>query len=93
LIDELLVADDSSALRKRVADALQRFGLARERVTLVDEADDAPAVFTPLSPDLVLVDAVLPRRVRRSLEADPGPRHRGRPPRRRGWHPGAGWIR
>lgn len=59
-VESVFVVDDSPAIQATVEDALDRLGLPSDRVTVLDTGDDALAVFTPLSPDLVLLDTSMP---------------------------------
>lgn len=59
-VEDVLVVDDSPAIRSTVEDALANLGLPSEHVTVVDSGDDALAAFTPLAPDLVLLDTSMP---------------------------------
>lgn len=59
-LEHVLVVDDSPAIRKTVADALANLGVPEDRMTVLESGDDALATFTPLSPDLVLMDTSMP---------------------------------
>lgn len=59
-VESVFVVDDSPAIQATVEDALDRLGLPSDRVTVLDTGDDALPVFTPLSPDLVLLDTSMP---------------------------------
>lgn len=59
-VDHVLVVDDSPAIRQTVADALANLGVPEDRMTVLESGDDALATFTPLAPDLVLLDTSMP---------------------------------
>lgn len=59
-VDRVLVVDDSPAVRQTVKDALDNLGIPEDRVTVLGSGDDALEAFTPLSPDLVLLDTSMP---------------------------------
>lgn len=59
-VDGVLVVDDSPAVRNRIEESLAKLGVPEHRVTLMDSADDALETFSPMSPDLVLLDTSMP---------------------------------
>lgn len=59
-VEHVLVVDDSPAVRRTVEEALSTLGVPADRVTILESGDDALEAFSPLSPDLVLLDTSMP---------------------------------
>lgn len=59
-VGDVLVVDDSPAVRRKVANALADLGVPEDRMTVLASGDEALETFTPLSPGLVLLDTSMP---------------------------------
>lgn len=59
---QMLVADDSPAIRTVITDALQETGVREEDIETVDNGADAVERYREMEPDVVFMDLNMPRK-------------------------------
>lgn len=59
-IDQVLVIDDSPAIRQALAENLRKVGIRESQLTTLESGDEAMRRFSKLQPDLVFLDTSMP---------------------------------
>lgn len=58
---EVLIADDSPAIRAVISDALEDFGVPEDHIHTVEDGEKAVVTFEEVEPDVVFMDLNMPR--------------------------------
>jgi two-component system chemotaxis response regulator CheY len=59
---QMLVADDSPAIRAVITDALQESGIREEDIEIAENGEEAVSMYMETDPDVVFMDLNMPRK-------------------------------